>query len=81
MKITTSIFIGFMLFASQAVALSKSDVRKIIKEAYPGARISEVEKETYKGEKIYEVDFIHDGNRLEAIIGLDGSIIKVDIDD
>ncbi|MES9826567.1 MAG: PepSY domain-containing protein [Candidatus Thiodiazotropha endolucinida] len=81
MKITTSIFIGFMLFASQAVALSKSDVRKIIKNAYPGARISEVEKETYKGEKIYEVDFIHDGNRLEAIIGLDGSIIKVDIDD
>ncbi|MEW7974271.1 MAG: PepSY domain-containing protein [Candidatus Thiodiazotropha endolucinida] len=81
MKITTSIFIGFMLFASQAVALSKSDVRKIIKKAYPGARISEVEKETYKGEKIYEVDFIHDGNKLEAIIGLDGSIIKVDIDD
>ncbi|MEW8691418.1 MAG: PepSY domain-containing protein [Candidatus Thiodiazotropha endolucinida] len=81
MKITTSIFIGFMLFASQAVALSKSDVRKIIKNAYPGARISEVEKETYKGEKIYEVDFIHDGNKLEAIIGLDGSIIKVDIDD
>ncbi|MCG8486123.1 MAG: PepSY domain-containing protein [Chromatiales bacterium] len=81
MKITPLLFIGLSIFTSHALAISKSDVRKIVKAAYPGARITEVEKETYKGERIYEVDFVHEGKRLEAIIELDGTIIKVDIDD
>ncbi|MES9830898.1 MAG: PepSY domain-containing protein [Candidatus Thiodiazotropha sp. DIVDIV] len=81
MKKITVILISLLVFAGQANALSKSDVRKIIENAYPGSRISEVEKETYKGKKIYEVDFTHEGKKLEAIIKLDGTIIKVDIDD
>ena len=64
-----------------ACAIGKKDVRDIIEEAYPGAKITEIEKEKYQGKKIYEVDFKHDGKRLEAIISLDGEIIKVGIDD
>ena len=73
--------IGLLLVPGTVLALSKSEVRAIIEAAYPGARITEIEKETYKGNKIYEVDFKHDGENLEAIIDLDGEIIKVQIDD
>ncbi len=69
------------LFVSPAMALKKSEVRAIVETAYPGAKITEIEKERYKGQKVYEVDFKHDGQNLEAIISLDGEIIKVDIDD
>lgn len=72
---------GLLIFAGSVVAIGKSDVRAIIEAAYPGARITEIEKETYRGEKIYEVDFKHGGENLEAIISLDGEIIKVQIDD
>ena len=64
-----------------AAAFGKKEVRAIIKEAYPGAVITEIEKEKYKGKKIYEVDFNHNGEKLEAIINLEGEIIKVGIDD
>ena len=70
-----------VLTAGPAAALSKKDVRAIIEEAYPGAKITEIEKEKFKGKKIYEVDFKHDGKKLEAIISLEGEIIKVGIDD
>jgi len=73
--------IGLLLLPGTIFALSKSDVRAIIEAAYPGARITEIEKEQYKGQKIYEVDFKHGGENLEAIISLDGEIIKVGIDD
>ncbi len=69
------------LFVSPAMALKKSEVRAIVETAYPGAKFTEIEKERYKGQKVYEVDFKHDGQNLEAIISLDGEIIKVDIDD
>ena len=81
MKAIPMILAGLLLFPVSAFALSKSEVRAIIEAAYPGARITEIEKETYKGEKIYEVDFKHDGENLEAIISLEGEIIKVQIDD
>ena len=66
---------------ASANAIGKKEVREIIEQAYPGAKITEIEKEKYRGEKIYEVDFKHEGQKLEAIIGLDGEIIKVGIDD
>ncbi len=75
------ILIGLMLFCGTAYALGKKEVRNIIKEAYPGARITEIEKETYRGKKVYEVDFRHDGQKLEAIISLEGEIVHVGIDD
>ena len=81
MKASTWILIGFLLHPGTVFALKKSEVRAIIEAAYPGARITEIEKETYRGEKIYEVDFKHDGENLEAIISLEGEIIKVQIDD
>ena len=76
-----SILICMVLTAGSAAAIGKKDVRAIIEEAYPGAKITEIEKEKYQGKKIYEVDFKHDGKKLEAIISLDGEIIKVGIDD
>ena len=75
------ILIGLMLFCSSALALSKREVKNIIEEAYPGARITEIERETYKGKKIDEVDFRHDGQKLEAIINPKGEIVHVGIDD
>ncbi len=67
--------------AGSAAAVGKKDVRATIEEAYPGAKITEIEKEKYKGKKVYEVDFKHDGKKLEAIVSLEGEIIKVGIDD
>ena len=81
MKRRTALFTVLALVPVSCFALGKKDVRQIIEEAYPGARITEIEKETYKGEKIYEVDFKHGGENLEAIISLEGEIIKVHIDD
>ena len=81
MKNQLWILIGLLLITGPCFALKKSEVRTIIEEAYPGAKITEIEKETYKGKKIYEVDFKHDGKNLEAIISLEGEIIKVGIDD
>ena len=62
-------------------AIGKKDIRAIIEEAFPGAIITEIEKEKYRGKKVYEVDFKHDGKKLEAIISLEGEIIKVGTDD
>lgn len=70
-----------LLMSESCYALSKSEVRAVIEEAYLGARITEIEKETYKKEKVYEVDFKHGGENLEAIINLKGEIIKIQIDD
>jgi len=75
------ILISLALFSGSVAALGKKEVRAIIEEAYPGAKITEIEKEKYQGKKIYEVDFKHDGQKLEAIISLEGEIIKVGIDD
>ena len=82
-KTTRSIAAAFALLAIwlPAQAINKAEVKALIEAAYPGARITEIEKETYKGKRIYEVDFKHDGKALEAIISLDGEIIKVGIDD
>lgn len=35
-----------LLMSESCYALSKSEVRAVIEEAYPGARITEIEKET-----------------------------------
>jgi len=75
------ILVCMVLTAGSVAAIGKADVRAIIEEAYPGARITEIDKEKYQGKKIYEVDFKHDGQKLEAIISLEGEIIKVGIDD
>lgn len=74
------ILIGLLYWGS-AQAIGKSEVRAIIEEAYPGAVITEIERETYRGQKIFEVDFRHNGEKMEAIISLDGEMIKVGIDD
>ncbi len=81
MKLTAWVLLVFGCYAGAAAAIGKQEVRQIIEAAYPGAQITEIERERYKGKKIYEVDFKHGGENLEAIIGLDGEIIKVHVDD
>lgn len=81
MKKLLWILAGLSLLGGPALAIGKSEVRAIIEQSYPGARITEIEKETYRGEKIFEVDFKYQGENLEAIISLDGEIIKVQVDD
>ena len=70
-----------MLVCGSALAVGKSEIRDIILEAYPGAKITEIERETHKGQKVFEVDFQHGGEKLEAILTLEGDFIKVCIDD
>jgi len=72
---------GLLSISGPCLALDKGEIKAIIEAPYPGAKITGIDKETYKGEKIYEVDFKHDGKNLEAIISLQGDLIKVDIDD
>lgn len=80
---TTRIYLllGLLGFAVSALAIGKQDVADLLLAQYPGANITEIERETYRGQKIFEVDFVYQGEKLEAIIGLDGEIIKVQIDD
>ena len=75
------VVIVLLMLCGPVSAIGKKDVKQIIEAAYPGAKITEIEKETYRGKKIYEVDFKHDGQKLEAIISLDGEIVKVGVDD
>lgn len=75
------IIFGLLFVSGSCYALSKSEIRAIIYEDYPDARITEIEKETYRKKKIYEVDFKHGGENFEAIISLEGEIIEVHIDD
>lgn len=81
MRRITWILLGLFLVFGAANALGKKDVKAIIEAAYPGAKITEIERERYKGKKIFEVDFKHEGQALEAIVSLEGEIIKVGIDD
>ncbi len=76
----SSLFAWF-LSSGSAAAIGKKGIRAIIEEAYPGAKITEIEKEKYRGKKVYDVDFKHDGKKLETIISLEGEIIKVGTDD
>jgi len=69
------------LSSGSAAAIGKKGIRAIIEEAYPGAKITEIEKEKYRGKKVYDVDFKHDGKKLETIISLEGEIIKAGTDD
>ena len=75
------VLIGYILLCGPAHAIGKSGIRDIILTEYPGAKITEIERETYRGQKIFEVDFQHEGEKLEAILSLEGEIIKVGIDD
>ena len=75
------LLLGLLAASSQAQAIGKQDVAEILLAQYPGANITEIERETYRGQKIFEVDFEYEGEALEAIVGLDGEIIKVQIDD
>ena len=72
---------GLLGFSASALAIGKQEVADILLAEYPGANITEIERETYRGQKIFELDFEYEGEKLEAIIGLDGEIIKVQIDD
>lgn len=73
--------LSLLLLMSQVALVSKAEVRAVIEAEYPGARVTEVERETYRGEKIFEVDFRHEGRKLEAIVSLQGEIIRVHVDD
>lgn len=73
--------VALCALTAPAQAINKAEVKALIEATYPGARITEIEKETYRGKRIYEVDFRHDGKALEAIISMDGEIIRVRIDD
>lgn len=81
MELRAAVLIGLSLISGSALALTKAEIRAIVEDAYPGARITEIEREIYKGKKIYEIDFKHEGEALEAIISLEGKIIHVEIDD
>ena len=81
MKTRIFLLLGLLGIATVAQALGKQEVADLLLVEYPGANITQIERETYRGQKIFEVDFEYEGEKLEAIIGLDGEIIKVQVDD
>ena len=81
MGIRVALLLGLSLYSLPSSALTRAEIRAIIEDAYPGARITEIEREIFRGMKIYEIDFKYQGEALEAIISLDGKIIHVEIDD
>jgi len=68
---------GLALVFGSALAMDEIEIRNVVLEAYPGARIVVVETEIYKGEKIFGVQFQHGGEKLVARLSLDGDFIKV----
>jgi len=62
-------------------AVDQGEIRNIIETAYPGAEIDEIDNAPYQGSRIYEVDFIYEGQKFEALVSPDGEIIKVGLDD
>ena len=76
-----ALVLALLLISAPAAAFGKKEVRDLIEREYPGAKVTEVERERFQGRKIWEVDFKHKGKAWEAIISLDGEIVKVHIDD
>ncbi|GLR71740.1 PepSY domain-containing protein [Agaribacter marinus] len=61
-------------------ALTKGQLKAIIKQRYKNARVKDVDIEVYNGQKVYDVDFIYRGKPYEAFITAKGRILKVQID-
>jgi uncharacterized membrane protein YkoI len=61
-------------------ALTKGELKSIIKKRYKTARVKDVDIELYNGQKVYDVDFIFRGKPYEAFITASGRILKVQID-
>ena len=71
--------VSLWLVCTSALAMGDSEIRDIILEAYPGAKISKIERGTYKGQEVFDVDYRHGGENLEAFLTLEGDFIKVAI--
>lgn len=75
----------FMLFgATLAIGEEKLPevLRKKIEQAFPGAKIVEVEKERYKGNNVTEIELIaKDGTPYEVYLSEDGKIVKIEEED
>ena len=81
MQTRVLLLLGLLGFTLAAHAIGKQEVADILLAEYPDANITEIEREMYRGQRIFEIDFEYEGEKLEAIIGLDGEIISVHIDD
>ena len=77
----SGVLAALLVLSGSAFGIGMNEVAAIIEAEYPGAVITEIDRETYRGQKVLEVDFQYGGEALEAIVGLDGKIIKVEIDD
>ena len=51
-------------------------IRAALNRDYAGYVISEIEKETEKGVTVYEIEFTHNGKKMEIEYDLNGNIVK-----
>ncbi len=62
--------------------ITAAEARKVALEAYPDARISEVELEAENGFLVYEVELMTNGEELEVIIDAgDGAVLLTERED
>ena len=73
--------LGLALVFGSAIAMDEIEIRNVVLQTYPGARIAIVETQIYKGEKIYGVQFQHGGEEFVAKLSLGGDFIKVRAED
>lgn len=73
--------LGLALVFGSAIAMDEIEIRNVVLQTYPGARIAIVETQIYKGEKVFGVQFQHGGEKIVARLSLDGDFIKVGTED
>ena len=91
MKRNASLLIGGMAaFLTTATAMAGKDLAEAevpqpvvaaFKAAYPNATSPEYEEDHENGVVLYEVEFKHDGKKMEVKYSADGQVVKTEQDD
>jgi hypothetical protein len=91
MKLNTSLLIGGLaVFLTTTTAwagkdLSEAEVPQAVltafKTAYPNATQTEYEEDHDNGVVLYEIEFRHDGKKMEVKYSADGQVVKTEQDD
>ena len=51
-------------------------IRTALNRDYAGSVITEIERETEKGVTVYEIEFTHNGKKMEVEYDLNGNVVK-----
>lgn len=77
MKISAALLLGLLLASTSVYALSRNEIKAIIQQSHAGAVIGEIDKDKRNGAKVYEVDFVYQELKYEAVISADGEVLEI----